>query len=81
MASKNTDVATDNAAAKKRQPPKIAATFEIQGPDGAKVELPAGARIVVTSVTRDLTAFAERVLDNPAGIGLYTKIEVPFVEA
>lgn len=78
-------VATDNETAKKRtvqrKPAKIAATFEIISPDGLPIELMAGARLVVKSVTRDLEAFADQVLSNPAGVGLFAKIEVPFAEA
>jgi hypothetical protein len=41
---------------------------------------PTGMRLKVTSVTRDMEAFAEQVLANPHEVGLFAKIEVPFLE-
>ena len=80
MASKTSEAAVETSAAKPRKPTRIAATFVLKGPDGVIIDTPAGTRLVVQSVTRDLAAFAEHVLDNPAAVGLYAKIEVPFAE-
>jgi hypothetical protein len=54
----------------KRTPPTVAVTFDL-----------VDNRLVVKAVTRDLLDFAKRVLANPAEVGLYALIEVPFADS
>lgn len=63
----------------RRNPVKIVATFVLLNEFGDPVEMPKH-RLAVQTVTRDLEAFADQVLANPSEVGLFAKIEVPFLE-
>lgn len=82
MAAKKSDETAAEPSApaeiRRRSPIKAVVTFDVLDADGNNVGLPAGHRVVVRSVERDMLKFAEMVLDSPASVGLFAKIEVPF---
>ena len=62
-----------------RKPVKVAVTFQLLDADN-NVLPGSDYRLKVLGAYRDMTAFADAIIDNPGSVPLYAKIEVPFRE-
>jgi hypothetical protein len=59
-----------------RQAVRVVCMFDLKDGQGNAITVPPGAKLICVSVSRDLMAIADRVL-NHEEVGLWAKVEVP----
>ena len=61
-----------------RKPIKCIVLLEVIDSGGLSVGLPAGHKLKVTAVERDLLKFYEETLTDNTDVGLFVRVDVPF---